>query len=402
VNRNPIYIRVLLVLIALVILLAFLARSPRPSPVDPWLPSSFNPVGAGTMAFYQTLQDLNWPVERWREPLSRLAHQGTGNELLITRSREGARVSFSAQEIGLLESWVRQGNTLVLLGALTQWDDTRDLLRQFGFSLPEETGVSSISDLFHPLESPTVATIPVSPALGTGHLVIPGAAPLPTTSPPHSRILARQSGQPYLIDVPCGKGHVICGASARIISNAFLTQGANLPVILQLLAPGGKTPPHLFFEESHHGFSAIFAITRLLEHPGIRFGGMLALLGVLTFLGSSLIRFGPVLPPPHAHGRSTLEFVNSIADLYQRADLRNDMIAYLFRETHQRVLQRLHLPPTAPHDLISSRLGQAYPQLPKWKKLAQRFDSPDHVLGLPPSGWLRVARELIEIKSALV
>jgi hypothetical protein len=49
-NRNAVYVRVLLVLIALVILLAFMARSPRHAPVDPWLPSSFNPVGAAGFA----------------------------------------------------------------------------------------------------------------------------------------------------------------------------------------------------------------------------------------------------------------------------------------------------------------------------------------------------------------
>ena len=67
----------------------------------------------------------------------------------------------------------------------------------------------------------------------------------------------------------------------------------------------------------------------------------------------------------------------------------------------RRILYRLNLPPTAPHDLIASRLQQAHPQLPKWKKLAQRFDSRDYMDGLSPSGWLRVARDLIEIKSAM-
>src|SRR6202044_1515799 len=114
-----------------------------------------------------------------------------------------------------------------------------------------------------------------------------------------------------------------------------------------------------------------------------------------------LLRFGPVIPLQREKGRSTLEFVDSIADLYLRADLRNDTIKYLFVETHQRILQRLNLPASAPHDLIASRLQQAHPHLPKWKKLAQRFDSRDYTEGLPPSGWLRVARELIEIKSAM-
>jgi hypothetical protein len=121
----------------------------------------------------------------------------------------------------------------------------------------------------------------------------------------------------------------------------------------------------------------------------------------MTFFGSALLRFGPVRPLQPAHGRSTMEFVDSIADLYQRADLRNEMMTDLFRQTKQRVVHRLHLPATASHELIGARLQQAFPQLPRWKKLAQRFDSRDYMNGLPPSGWLHVARDLIEIKTAM-
>jgi hypothetical protein len=403
-SRNGVYIRVLLVVLAVVIMLAVLGHSPRKSRTDTWLPSSFNPVGAGNMAFFETLRDLNWPVERWREPLSRLSAYGSGNTLLVTRSRVGARVSFSEQEINLLEAWVRKGNTLVLLGALDNWDDTRDMLREFGFHLPESKETQSITELFHPLESRPgeEIKIPADPAGGgNGTLVLPPTAPLPITYPPSARVPWQQSGQPYVVDFRYGAGRVVCGASALLLDNSFLGQGDNLAIVLRLLAPGGQVPRHLFFEESHHGFSAIFALARLLAHPGFRFGSMLALLGLLTFLGSSLVRFGPIRPLHREGGRSTLEFVDSIANLYQRADLRNDMLGYLFRETHQRVLNRLNLPPTAPHELIATRLQLAYPRLPKWKKLAQRFDSRDYVSGLPPTGWMRVARELIEIKSAM-
>jgi hypothetical protein len=214
-------------------------------------------------------------------------------------------------------------------------------------------------------------------------------------------VLWQRDGEPYLVDVPRGGGHVVCAASDQLLSNKILGQGDNLAIVLRLLAPMGRTPGRLFFEESHHGFSAVFALAGLLAHPGLRFAGMLALLGALAFFGSSLVRFGPVIPLQRETGRSTLEFVDSIAELYLRADLRNDTIQSLFVETHQRVLHRLNLPPTAPHELIASRLHQAHPQLAPWKKLAQRFDSRDYVEGLPPSGWLRVARDLIEIKSAM-
>ena len=399
-NRNIIYIRVLLVVLSIVVLLAFINRSPRRSPHDTWLPSSFNPVGAGNMALFQTLQELNWPVERWREPLSRLSNYGAGNVLIITRSRLESRVNFSEQEADLLDDWVKKGNTLLLLGSLGEWDDTRMFLRQIGFTVAGKT--NSVTEFLQPFQRES--DMEIQPATGTnqtGTMVLPRSAPLPAAFPAGARILWQHDGEPYLIDVPRGAGHIICGASDRLLGNSFLAKGDNLAIVLQLLTPGGQPPRHLFFEESHHGFSAVYAMVRLLNDKGVRFAGMLALLGALAFLGTSLVRFGPVIPLHRETGRSTLEFVDSIADLYLRADLRNDTIKYLFVETHQRVLHRLNLPATASHELIASRLEQASPHLPKWKKLAQRFDSRDYMEGLPPSGWLRVAKDLIEIKSAM-
>src|SRR5277367_6078135 len=122
-NRNIVYIRVLLVVLSIVVLLAFINRSPQRVLHNTWLPSSFNPVGGGNMALFQTLQELNWPVERWREPLSRLSDYGTGNTLIITRSAAGRRVDFSEQEAALLDQWEKNGNTLLLMGALSEWAD---------------------------------------------------------------------------------------------------------------------------------------------------------------------------------------------------------------------------------------------------------------------------------------
>ena len=401
-SRNIVYIRVLMVVLAVVILLAFVNHSPQRVAKDTWLPSSFNPVGAGNMAFFETLQELNWPAERWREPLSRLSNFGTGNTLIITRSREGAPVSFSAQEIDLLDNWVQQGNTLVLFGALGDWEDTRALMAQFGFGVSEKT--NSVTSFLQPFEGNHSQGVEVEPPTNskqTGMLVLPASNPLPISLPPETRVLWQSHDEPYIVDTKVGHGHVIFGASDRLLSNSFLADSLNLNAILHILAPDGQTPHHLFFEESHHGFSAFYAMARLLGHPGLRFAGMLALLGALAYLSASLIRFGPIIPLQSETGRSTLEFVDSIADLYLRADLRDDTIKYLFIDTHQRVLHRLNLPPSAPHELIASRLQQAHPHLPKWKKLAQRFDSRDYMDGLPPSGWLRVARDLIEIKSAM-
>jgi hypothetical protein len=401
-TRNVVYIRVLLVIVAIAVILTFINRSPQRAQGDSWLPSSFNPVGAGHMAFYQTLQELNWPVDRWREPLSRLSDYGAGNVLIIARAQTGARVNFSDQELDLLEAWVSKGNTLLLIGALNDWDDTRDFLQRINFILPDKP--DGVADFLHPFATSKVEPFEAQPVPGnpiSGTLVLPRNTSLFPILPPNARTLWQVDGAPYLIDTPLGAGHVICGFSAQLLSNTWLQRGDNLPIVLRLLQPSGHLPNHIFFEESHHGYSSSYALALLLGHPGVGFAGMLALLGVLTYFGSSLVRFGPVVPLQRETGRSSLEFIDSIADLYIRADVRNETIQYLFKETHQRVLQRLNLPPTASHELIATRLQLAHPHLPRWKKLAQRFDSTDYTDGLPPTGWLRVARELIEIKSAM-
>ena len=401
-GRNTVYIRVLLVVLAIVILLAFVDRSPHQTRHDTWLPSSYNPVGAGNMALYEPLQDLIWPVVRWRDPLGRLAREGTGNVLIITRSRSGAVSQFSSQERDLLDDWVEKGNTLLLLGALSEWTDTREFLGQIGFIVPNDQ--TDVTDFMHSFDREATTPIEAQPTSAegiSGTMILPQTKPLPLTFPHDATVLWQSDGQPYLIDVPRGAGHVICGASEQLLSNRWLNKGDNLAIVAHLLAPSGTAPRHLFFEESHHGYSGGFAVAHLFTQPGVRFAAMLTLLGALAFLGSSLVRFGTIVPLQREAGRSTLEFVDSIADLYLRADQRNDTIKFLFIETHQRLIQRLNLPLNASHELIASRLQQAHPHLPKWKKLAQRFDSTDYTEGLPPTGWLRVAKDLIEIKNAV-
>ena len=355
---------------------------------------------AGNRAFYQTLEDLHWPVERWREPLSRLATRGTGNALIIARSGVDYSVGFTMEEAELLDQWVAQGNTLFLLGPMVKWEDTRTLLSQFGIDAPAPEGGTGFFDGFR---VGTEKEIEATPAQGqTGRLALPQGTPLPMSFPTGAKILWSDGGEPIVLETVHGKGRVVCVSSEKLLSQHYLAEGDDFSIVVGLLAPGGQTPAHLFFEERHHGYSPAFAVAKLARHPGVRLAALLALLGALTFLGSTFVRFGPVLPLEPAAGRSSLEFIDSIAALYRGADLRNEMMRFLFDDTRRHIVDRLHLPDSTSHDVIASRLKQAFPELPNWKKLAHRFESPDYVAGLPPGGWLRVARELISIKSALV
>ena len=399
ITRNGIYVRVLLVVMVVAVLVAFEGRGPNQASRNNWLPSSYNPVGAGSRAFYETLEDLHWPVGRWREPLSRLAAQGTGNGLVITRSPVSWRVEFTPQEAALLDAWVKRGNTLYLLGPMAKWDDTRQLLEEVGVKDPRDETAPRFLGNWQLGEEKKIDAAPMPGE--SGRLVLPEGPALPLDLPPSGQVLWTSEGAPAVESFPRGRGRVVCVSSAEVMSNRFLDQGDDLAIVLRLLAPDGHVPRQLFFEESHHGYTTTFALARLTGHPGVRLALLLALLGAATYFGSAFVRFGPVLPLEREPGRSSLEFLDSIAELYHRADLRNEMMRFLFDETRRHIVQRLHLPAGAPNEVIAARLAQAYPQLPGWKKLAHRFESSDYVSGLPPGGWLRVARELIQIKAAL-
>ena len=279
----------------------------------------------------------NWPVERWREPLSRLSEYGTGNVADHHPLAAGSRRSaFPSQEIDLLDDWVKKGNTLVLLGALADWDDTRDVSGANRFQRArQDHGLGHRA--FSSRSSAKPADIAIEPTRRRRHrtgtldpAALRAAARLAT--PPDAKMLWQDHDEPYLVDVPHGAGHVICGASDRLLSNAYLARATISPSCFNCCA--GRTSRRAIFS-SRRAITAsppIYAMVRLLDHPGVRFAGHAGAARARSrFLASSLVRFGPVIPLHRETGRSTLEFVDSIADLYLRADLRNDTIKYLFR-----------------------------------------------------------------------
>ena len=220
-RRNVIYIRVLLVVLSIVILLAFVNRSPQRAPHDTWLPSSFNPIGAGNMAFFQTLQDLQWPVERWREPLGRLSEgYGTGNVLIIhplARSMLAGHKSSTGQEfVTLLGRFVGEasGNTLVAarradrLGRHPHLPPAARLRRGPIAGVYRRPHSSSRSNATSPYQTMQLRSpLPMDP--GTVHrhgLVLPQSEPLPDTLPAQGENALARTGAPCLVDVPRGNG----------------------------------------------------------------------------------------------------------------------------------------------------------------------------------------------------
>lgn len=406
-RSNAFYIRALLGVVAITALVIVLFGRKQSGSTDFWLPSSFNAAPRGHKALYTTLDDLHWPVARWQSSYRDLS--GTGQVLLLARNSMSRRYPLQPTEIDQLLRWVEAGNRLILLGDFADAADARPLLEKIGFNqLPALTTSHPIYEhgsnlLARERGSLTLNIItPMENSAGALKIQLESCAPLPPLPASATVLCTNTQSTPYAAYLPYGQGGVAWVASASLIDNVFLSQALNLPFVLGLLQPHDQLPEKIWFEEAHHGYRTTFALAELLEQPGVRLASAQIAIGLLVFLSSQLVRFGPVRPLSRQTPRSTLEFIGSLANLYRRADIRNDIVRGLFHDTHQAILKRFDLPPDTNHDLLAQRLKETHPQLPGWKKLAQRFDSTDYIQGLPPSGWLKVSRELILIKNEML
>jgi hypothetical protein len=402
-KSNAYYARALLIIVALAAVAIALFGRPRQGGGDFWEASSFNPEERGHKAFYTTLEELHWPVMRWQSSYRQLS--GTNQVMIMARNSLGHRYSLQETEIEALLNWVAAGNRWIFLGDFADSADAQPLFQKLGFpsSAPrtaEERIFEQGSQFLTGRREPMVVQ-PTVLLRTMDDVTLERCLPLPTP-PEKGAVLLKSGGKPYAIEVPWGRGSVTFIATAALLDNKFLPLAGNLDFALKQMDRARQMPEKIWFEEAHHGYRTDYALIDFLKQSGIQIAAIQTLIGLLFFLIGQRIRFGPLRPLQPAKARSTLEFVNSLASLYHRANLRNDIVRALFRETHQAVLRKFNLPPRASHDVIAKRLGEAFPHLPRWKKLAQRFDSTEYVQGLPPSGWLKVSRELILIKNAML
>jgi hypothetical protein len=399
------YVRALLFVLALATLAAFVFLNPDRKQRDLWIPSSFNAGPSGHKAIYATFQHLGWPVARWQEDYNRLS--GQNQAMILARDPGRRRVPSREDEIRKLLAWVEKGNTLILCGNFAAWDDTWLLMKEAGFhpTPPDPRPKRFLNESAGLFTSPRPGLLlePTAhePDFAGQTLQLSLSDPLPPGGP-ELRILWEHDRSPYVAAFSRGKGRIVAIASSSFLDHQRLKESANLPYLLSLVAPSGRPPHKLWFEEAHHGFRFGYSIGDLFTQHGLQVAGWQVALGVAVFLVSQFYRFGPVLPFVREKNRSTMEFVRSMALLYRRSNLRDEILRDLFIQTQRRILHKFHLAPRTSHDQISAHLQRAFPHLPSWKKLALRLDSNHYPFGLPPKGWLKIARQLITIKREML
>ncbi|MGO9117724.1 MAG: DUF4350 domain-containing protein [Desulfomonilaceae bacterium] len=276
---------------------------------------------AGCKALYLELQELKLPVTRFQKPFSRLKRE---KGVLVIVHPE--RVPFTKREISFLEEWVQDGNRLILFQGMAkeaydasleerhtknkteafEMNTMQKLSGSFGLSI-KRFETSSRKRLDTHLRDPDLSVeISVSSRFRWKK---------PSGSWSWKEIAGDEAG-PIIVSRKFGKGEIIAISDASLPSNVELSHAQNLKLVLALLI--AKPPEKIIFDEYHHGHTiqdtfwnyfgaSIFALVLLQSIVG----------AAIFFYSKRASYAGRFKSMAISKGRSSLEYVDSMANIFQ-------------------------------------------------------------------------------------
>jgi uncharacterized protein DUF4350 len=308
---------------AIVLVLAITAAlvgTEGPSPSG--YPSSYSAASDGGKAAFLTLQNLGYKTERWLDPPQALNAQ---DSLLILAD---PIIPPSKDERQALRKYVESGGKVLATGLRADMllpeasAGANDILavewKQFPALFP--------GALTRGAESITL--VPLAKWTGTGARYIP---------------LYGTAEAPVAVIYQLGRGQILWLAASTPLTNAGIQRAGNMELLLNFVGSPQRT--RIFWDEYFHGqgrsLADYFARTPLPW--GLAQLGLLLALALLAFSRRS----GPVHPMVRESRLSSLEFIDTLGGLYQRAHAARGAVKVAYQRFRFLLAKRLGMPLTA-------------------------------------------------------
>lgn len=323
------------VLMTVVTVISFIIAPADSTPRVPG--SSFSTRPEGAKAAYLVLKQLGHVVERSYDPIAVLPRTGDGTVLVLANPLEEP----SGQDKRALRSFVEHGAIVIAYG------------RSAGAFIPGVESRPRGRDIGAIREFP--AAIPASLTNGARG-VSARAVPAPTLDPAFVVVFGSTT-DPAVVTARFGSGRVIWCLDDTPIQNDGLARAANVQLLANAAgAAGART---ILWDEHYHGERR--SMGSYLSGTPLPWAGAQLLFVALVALAAVARRRGPVHARFVERRASPLEFVDTMAALYERAGAERRAVEGARTQLRRRLAAVSGLSPSTRDDVLAKaaawRLG---------------------------------------------
>ena len=269
---------------------------------QPGPPSTYNTASAGYKALYLWLREMGVPAKRWESPLKELTREA---EVLLMMS---PRFGPEPDELKALNTWVRDGGTLVLVSS--PWNA---FAKHFGFEQKGRTRDQKKEDEKRSFQP--------GPYIRGQRTIMSKIHPAIDSAKPEAIVHNRDAFGSLIVAREDGKGRVIMIADPSLFSNLHLREGDHarlaLDVLLTHLGDG-----RLLIDEYHHGYGRVTSVAAYVFESKAFVPLLQVALLLLVLWAAAGRRFGPARPLMRETERSSMEYVRAMAQLFHRVKAR--------------------------------------------------------------------------------
>lgn len=292
--------------------------------------SSFSAAPGGAKAAFLTLKQLGYVAERSYEPLTAITAEPARTTLVLASPLEGP----SAMDRRALEAFVAAGGRVLATGSVGA--------RFLGGRAPTPASAVADDPRSYPAVSPGVLTTD---------------APSITMSPEVTDVLLNDTyhavyGSPteaVVRQASRGRGLAVWWAASTPLTNAAIRDDGNLALLLNSLGEPGRT---VLWDEHYHGHSrTLWSYIAATPLPWA--GAQLALIALAAALAFSR-RHGPVRGVVEDPRTSTMEFVDTMGGLYERAGAASAAVAAARLRLRRVLTAASGLPPDADDNRLAA------------------------------------------------
>jgi len=308
------------------VLIAFVVVGPsRTPPLAPDAPTTYSRAPTGALVLYEWMRAMGYDARR----LEYRPFELTDEDAVLVMLNPSAAIS--KDHARHIRTWVERGGTLIFAeDTPALFSISNALFDELQVRMTVITGTQEIERVpaLQPVfDQPPVRELNVRPRRAL--------APQRNDYAP----LFGAAGQTLIAGIRVGQGYAYISATTHPFTNSGLRDRQHAALVLNMLRrapPGGR----ILFDEYHHGLVAPPAPTDGLLRTPWGWAGIYAVTVTALFLLLGGRRFGRAVPlREEVERRSSAEYVESIADLYQRGGKRAYMLRHFYASFKRRLAQ---------------------------------------------------------------